>query len=205
METAISNTKLLRKIQRLKAERKAIILAITISLGRSRTWRTLSAFLELSQKAAKTDAEVIVFCGVHFMAETQRFFVRTGWSSCGPDGRLLHVHMITAEAVRKMKAHHPVAVVGCYVNTSAAVKAESDICCTSSNAVKVVNSIPKDKEIIFIPDQYLASMSNAAGTEDDSYHGYCEHVDHWPRSRIAAEVLIRDEDISLSFGIELTT
>src|SRR6185436_9635586 len=112
--------------------------------------------LGLSREAARTSAKVIVFCGVHFMAETAAIL--------SPDKTVLLPDMaagcsladtITAEDVRRWKAEHPGAVVVSYVNTSAEVKAESDYCCTSSNAVKVVESIPADKEILFAPDMYL--------------------------------------------------
>src|SRR5882762_4063740 len=114
--------------------------------------------LGLSQQAAKTDADVIVFCGVHFMAETAKILSPNKMVLI-PDleaGCSLS-DMITAEALREWKAEHLGAVVVAYVNTSAAVKAESDYCCTSSNAVRVVEAIPKDQEILFVPDMYLGS------------------------------------------------
>jgi len=187
MVTATSSVHLTEKIQRLKAERKAIILAHNYQVGEVQDVADfIGDSLELSQKAAKTDAKIIVFCGVHFMAETAAILC--------PDRLVIMPDlmagcsmsdMITADAVREMKARHPGAVVVCYVNTSAAVKAESDICCTSSNAVKVVNSIPKDREVIFIPDQYLGQhVERQTGRKMILYHGYCPtHV------RIMAEEL----------------
>src|SRR6185436_14226183 len=109
--------------------------------------------LALSRTAATTDAKVIVFCGVHFMAETAKLL--------SPDKTVLLPSLeagcslaasITADELRAWKAEHPGAVVVAYVNTSADVKAESDICCTSSNAVEVVRSVPEDREILFLPD-----------------------------------------------------
>src|SRR5881409_2138719 len=114
--------------------------------------------LLLSQRAAQTDAEVIVFCGVHFMAETAKIL--------SPDKTVLIPSLeagcslsasITADQLREWKSEHPGAAVVAYVNTSAEVKAESDICCTSSNAVEVGNSIPEDREILFLPDMFLGA------------------------------------------------
>src|SRR5262245_17932374 len=114
--------------------------------------------LGLSREAAKTDADVIVFCGVHFMAETAAIL--------SPKKTVLLPDMaagcslastINAQQLREWKAEHPKAVVVSYVNTTAEVKAESDYCCTSGNAVDVVNSIPRSKEILFLPDMFLGA------------------------------------------------
>ena len=124
--------------------------------------------LGLSQKAAATEADIIVFCGVHFMAETA--------SILAPDKKVLIPDLkagcslaatITAEQLIKWKAEHPGAVVVSYVNTTAEVKAETDYCCTSSNAVKVVNAIPADREILFLPDMFLgAYVKKMTGREN---------------------------------------
>jgi quinolinate synthase len=114
--------------------------------------------LGLSREAAKTKAQIIVFCGVHFMAETAAIL--------SPDKMVLLPDMaagcslaatIDAEQLRSWKAEHPGAVVVSYVNTTAEVKAESDYCCTSGNAVEVVNSVPADKEVLFLPDMFLGA------------------------------------------------
>ncbi len=124
--------------------------------------------LYLSRIAAETEADEIIFCGVHFMAETAKIL--------SPTKRVLLPDLaagcsladtITADELRAWKAEHPGAVVVAYVNTSAAVKAESDICCTSSNAADVVRSIPDDKEILFLPDQFLgAHVKRQTGREN---------------------------------------
>jgi len=114
--------------------------------------------LGLSREAAKTPADVIVFCGVHFMAETAAILSPTK-TVLLPDlaaGCSL-ASTINAEQLRQWKAEHPGAVVVAYVNTTADVKAESDYCCTSGNAVEVVNAIPRDTEILFLPDMYLGA------------------------------------------------
>jgi quinolinate synthase len=124
--------------------------------------------LALSRIAARSDASTIVFCGVHFMAETAKILA--------PDKTVLIpdanagcslADSITAEQLRAWKAEHPGAVVVSYVNTTAAVKAETDVCCTSSNAVEVVESIPSDREVLFLPDQFLgAHVRRITGREN---------------------------------------
>jgi quinolinate synthase len=134
--------------------------------------------LKLSQAAARTDAEVIVFCGVHFMAETASILcpdkivllpdLRAGCSLAAS---------ITATELREWKAKIPGVVVVSYINTSAAVKAESDYCCTSANATKVVSAIAADKSILFVPDKFLASVVARQTRRSNiiAYPGYC-HV-----------------------------
>src|SRR5438876_11391633 len=114
--------------------------------------------LGLSREAAKTDADTIVFCGVHFMAETAAILSPTK-TVLLPDlaaGCSLAA-TIDANQLREWKAEHPGAVVVSYVNTTADVKSESDYCCTSGNAVEVVNAIPADREILFLPDMFLGA------------------------------------------------
>lgn len=169
---------LIEEIKALKKERKAVILAHNYQIP---AIQDIADFvgdsLELSQKAAQTDAKTIVFCGVHFMAESVAIF--------SPEKKVLIPDLkagcslaasIDAATLKEWKKRYPEAVVVCYVNTSAEVKAESDYCCTSSNAVQIVNSIPKNKQILFIPDMFLASYV-ASKTRRDiiSYPGEC-HV-----------------------------
>ncbi len=133
--------------------------------------------LELSRRAAETDASTIVFCGVHFMAETAKIL--------SPDKTVLIPDLeagcslsasIGADQLRAWKAEHPDAVVVSYVNTSAEVKAETDICCTSSNAAAVVESIPEDREILFLPDMFLgAYVEEVTGRKMHVWMGEC-HV-----------------------------
>ena len=148
-----------REIERLKAERNAVILAHNYQIG---DVQDIADFvgdsLGLSQQAAKTDADVIVFCGVHFMAETAAIL--------SPEKRVLLPDLeagcslassITAEQLRTWKTENPNAVVVSYVNTTAEVKAESDYCCTSANAVEIVRSIPADRPVLFLPDMFLGN------------------------------------------------
>lgn len=147
------------RIRKLARERNAVILAHNYQLPEVQDVADyVGDSLQLARQAAGVDHEVIVFCGVHFMAETAAVLC--------PDKRVLIpdpaagcslADSITADELRAWKAEHPGAVVVSYVNTTAEVKAETDICCTSSNAVAVVESIPEDREILFCPDMFLGS------------------------------------------------
>ncbi len=145
------------EIRRLKEERHAVLLAHNYEIAPVQDIADhVGDSLYLSRKAMETDAEVIVFAGVRFMAETAKI-LNPHKTVLLPDlaaGCSLS-DAITAEQLRAWKAQFPEAVVVSYVNTSAEVKAESDYCCTSSNAVRVVNSIPADREILFLPDMFL--------------------------------------------------
>jgi quinolinate synthase len=124
--------------------------------------------LALSRIAAESTASTIVFCGVHFMAETAKILSpeKTVLIPDANAGCSL-ADSITADQLRAWKAEHPGAVVVSYVNTTAAVKAETDVCCTSSNAVEVVESIPADREVLFLPDQFLgAHVRRITGREN---------------------------------------
>jgi len=164
------------KIETLKKERNAVILVHNYQPPEVQDIADfLGDSLQLAQQAAKTDADVIVFCGVHFMAETAAML--------SPDKTVLlpdvnsgcpMADMITAELLRLFKAAHGGAAVVCYVNSSAEVKAESDYCCTSSNATAVVNSLPDDEEIIFVPDKYLGQHASLrTGRKMILWDGYC--------------------------------
>ncbi len=172
----MANEELAQKIVRLKKKRDAIILAHNYQIGAVQDIADYTGdSLGLSLEASRTTAKVILFCGVRFMAETAAIIC--------PDRTVLMpdenagcpmADMITVRQLREMKKEHPKAKVVCYVNTTAAIKAESDICCTSANAVKVVNSIPADIPIIFVPDQSLGDYaSKQCGREMLLWNGYC--------------------------------
>ncbi|MEE3274199.1 MAG: quinolinate synthase NadA [Acidobacteriota bacterium] len=149
--------KLLDEIQRLKIERNAVILAHNYQIPAIQDVADfIGDSLGLSLQAQATDAETIVFCGVHFMAETAAVLC--------PDKTVLIPDLeagcslastITASQLRTWKEEHPGAAVVVYVNCSADVKAEADYCCTSANALRIVESIPADREILFAPDMFL--------------------------------------------------
>jgi quinolinate synthase len=192
------------QISALKKERNAVILAHNYQLGEVQDAADfVGDSLGLSQQAAKTNADVIVFCGVHFMAETASVLAPTKKVLIPDlDAGCSLSDMITADALRKWKAEHPGVVVVAYVNTTAEVKAESDYCCTSSNAVKVVESIPADKEILFVPDMYLGNfVREKTGREIHLWPGYCgvhsriptERIEELRREHPKAELLIHPE------------
>jgi quinolinate synthase len=149
----------MHQVLALKKEREAVILAHNYQLPEVQDVADfIGDSLALSKKAANTDAGIIIFCGVDFMAETASILC--------PDKKVLIpdrqagcslASTINAHELQVWKEEHPDAVVVSYVNTTAEVKALSDYCCTSSNAVKVVNSIPRDKEVLFLPDLFLGS------------------------------------------------
>ena len=172
----MSDEALIQKIIKLKKERDAVILAHNYQIGEVQDIADFTGdSLGLSIEASRTKAKVIVFCGVYFMAETAAII--------SPDRTVIipdenagcpMANMITVRQLRETKKRYPEAKVVCYVNSTAAVKAESDICCTSANAVKVVNSIPKDEQIIFIPDKSLGDfVSKKAGRSMILWDGYC--------------------------------
>ncbi|MCA6070774.1 MAG: quinolinate synthase NadA [Endomicrobium sp.] len=207
------------KLNKLKKERNAIILA---HVYQSPEIHDIADFvgdsLELSRKAAQTDADVIVFCGVHFMAETA--------SILSPDKKVLlpdlnagcpMAYMITAKQLKEWKSQYKNPVVVAYVNTSAAVKAESDICCTSSNAINAVKNIAagknaKDMDILFIPDRNLGNyVQTASGIKMNIWTGFCpthhnfilpeyvlEAKKYHPNAEILAHPECRSEVVSLA-------
>ncbi|MHB8908157.1 MAG: quinolinate synthase NadA [Syntrophales bacterium] len=168
---------LIDKIKKLQKERKAVILAHNYQIPEVQDIADfVGDSLELSIKASQTDAEVIVFCGVHFMAETAKILSpKKTVLLPDKDAGCPMANMITAEDLRGLKAKHPEAKVLCYVNTSADVKAECDLCCTSANAVRMVQEVLKDaKEIIFVPDKYLAAfVAGKSGREFITWPGFC--------------------------------
>jgi len=170
------NEQLIKKIKELKTERNAVILAHNYQPGEIQDIADFTGdSLALSVKAAATDADVIVFCGVKFMAETAAI-LSPGKTVLLPDKNAgcPMADMITDEQLRELKRKHPGALVVCYVNSSAEVKAESDYCCTSANAVEVVESLPKDSKIIFVPDQHLGRfVMEKTGREMILWPGYC--------------------------------
>jgi quinolinate synthase len=192
------------RIDRLRRERNAVILAHNYQLPEVQDIADfVGDSLGLSQEAAKTDADVIVFCGVHFMAETAAIL--------SPDRTVLLPDLkagcsladtITADQLRAWKAEHPGAVVVSYVNTTAEVKAESDYCCTSSNAAAIVSSIPENREILFCPDMFLgAHVERVTGRRMHIWMGECHvhagidpaHLDAARRQHPDAELLIHPE------------
>jgi len=166
---------LLAEIQKLKTERRAVILAHNYQVPDVQDVADFTGdSLELSRKATEIDAAVIVFCGVHFMAETAAI-LNPDKTVLMPDARAgcPMADMITGAQLREFKAKHPGAKVVCYVNSTAEVKAESDCCCTSGNAAKIVAHYADD-EVIFVPDQHLGSVvEEQLGRKLILWPGYC--------------------------------
>jgi quinolinate synthase len=158
-----------QEVRELASRRDAVLLAHNYQLPAIQDVADHTGdSLALSRIAAASQASTIVFCGVHFMAETAKILAPDK-TVLIPDARAgcSLADSITAEQLRAWKAEHPGAVVVSYVNTTAAVKAETDVCCTSSNAVEVVASIPADREVLFLPDQFLgAHVRRITGREN---------------------------------------
>ena len=168
-------SELRERIAKLKTERKAVILAHNYQLGEVQDVADfVGDSLELSRKATEVEAEVIVFCGVMFMAETAKL-LNPQRTVLIPDplAGCPMCDMAPVEAVRKRKAELPGVTVVSYVNTTAAVKAETDVCCTSANAIEVVNSLPDDR-ILFLPDRNLGHwVQRHTEKEIILWNGYC--------------------------------
>jgi quinolinate synthase len=193
------------KIQKLKKEKNAIILVHNYQLPEIHDIADyIGDSLGLSIEAAKTKADVIVFCGVYFMAETAKILspekiVLIPEKSAGCP----MADMITADQLRTLKAQHPGATVMCYVNTTADVKAECDLCCTSANAVRMAGEVLRDeKEIIFVPDQYLAAYTaKQTGRNFIVWKGYCpihasilpDHIREQRNLHPEADVIVHPE------------
>jgi quinolinate synthase len=197
-------TDLLQRLADLKRERNAVILAHNYQRPEVQDAGDFTGdSLGLSRRAAQTDADVILFCGVHFMAETAAILC--------PDKTVLipdanagcpMAAMITPRELAAAKERHPDAVVVCYVNSTAAIKAMSDLCCTSANAVAVVDSIPRDREVLFVPDKSLGSwVADQLGRELVFWQGFCpthhrilpEHVAAAKAAHPNAEVVVHPE------------
>jgi quinolinate synthase len=188
------------RVRMLCAERNAVVLAHHYQRPEvQEVADAVADSLKLSQAAAKTNADIIVFCGVHFMAETAAILL--------PDKIVLLPDLragcslaaaITPEELRKWKAKLPDAVVVSYINTSAAVKAESDYCCTSANAAKVVRAIPAERTVLFLPDKFLAEVvARQTGRGNIvAYPGYC-HVHKTIRPEQVVEIMDQHPDIEL--------
>jgi len=170
------NLNIIDRIIKLKKAKDSVILAHNYQIAEVQDIADfVGDSLQLSIEASKTKHKIIVFCGVHFMAETAKII--------SPDKKVIipdknagcqMADMITEKQLADLKQKHPGAVVVCYVNSTAKIKAMSDICCTSSNAVNVVNSIDKNKQIIFIPDKYLGSYAKSrTGRNMILWNGYC--------------------------------
>jgi quinolinate synthase len=203
-DTRVANAEIIAEIQRLKVERNAIILSHNYQRPEVQDIADyLGDSLELSIKASKLPAvDVVVFCSVDFMAETAKLLapeklVLLPDSAAGCP----MADMVTPEPLRELKAQHPGVPVVCYVNSSAAVKAECDVTCTSANAIKVVNSLDAD-EVIFAPDQCLGGwVQRHTDKRLILWPGYCpthnriltEHIREMRAAHPAAEVIVHPE------------
>ncbi len=167
---------IVEEIKSLQAARNAIILAHNYQPGEIQDLADFTGdSLELARKAATVAEDIVVFCGVHFMAETAAILnPRKTVLLPTPDAGCPMADMISGEQLRELKAKHPGAKVLCYVNSTAEIKAESDCCVTSSNAVAVARSFPADQEIIFVPDQHLGSWTaEQLGRKFILWPGFC--------------------------------
>jgi quinolinate synthase len=217
--TTAEITSLHEEVRALAAERGAVILAHNYQVPDVQDVADfVGDSLGLSREAAKTDADAIVFCGVHFMAETAKIL--------SPEKTVLLPDLdagcslaasITAEQLRDWKAANPGAVVVSYVNTTAEVKAETDYCCTSGNAKAVIEAIPADKQILFLPDMYLGLwLEKVTGRKLDIWMGECHvhagirpaDIDRWQAEAPDAELLVHPEcgcaSQAMAFGNERT-
>jgi quinolinate synthase len=202
--TALDVASLHDEIRTLAREHDAVILAHNYQRPEVQDVATfVGDSLGLSRQAAATDASTIVFCGVHFMAETAAIL--------SPEKTVLLPDLgagcslaasITAEQLRDWKAQHPGATVVSYVNTTAEVKAESDYCCTSGNARQVIEAIPRDQQILFLPDLYLGLwLEKVTGRKLVIWMGECHvhagirpaDIERWQKDAPDAELLVHPE------------
>ena len=202
--TTAAFTELHEEVRALARERDAVVIAHNYQRPEVQDVADyVGDSLGLSRQAAATDASTIVFCGVHFMAETAAIL--------SPEKTVLLPDLgagcslaasITAEQLRAWKAEHPGAVVVSYVNTTAEVKAETDYCCTSGNAQQVIEAIPRDREILFLPDLFLGLwLERVTGRTLTIWMGEChvhagirpEDIERWHREAPGAELLVHPE------------
>jgi quinolinate synthase len=217
--TTAELTSLHEEVRALASGRGAVILAHNYQVPEVQDVADfVGDSLGLSREAAKTDADAIVFCGVHFMAETAKIL--------SPDKTVLLPDLdagcslaasITADQLREWKAANPGAVVVSYVNTTADVKAETDYCCTSGNAKAVIEAIPRDQQILFLPDMYLGLwLEKVTGRKLDIWMGECHvhagirpaDIDRWQAEAPDAELLVHPEcgcaSQAMAFGNDRT-
>ncbi|HEY2355770.1 MAG TPA: quinolinate synthase NadA [Gaiellaceae bacterium] len=202
--TVAAFTELHEEVRALARDKDAVILAHNYQRPEVQDVADyVGDSLGLSRQAAATDASTVVFCGVHFMAETAAIL--------SPEKTILLPDLgagcslaatIDAEQLRQWKAEHPGAVVVSYVNTTAEVKAESDYCCTSGNAKSVIDAIPEDTEILFLPDMYLGLwLEKVTGRKLEIWMGECHvhagirpaDIDRWTEEDPEAELLVHPE------------
>jgi quinolinate synthase len=192
------------EVKALARERGAVILAHNYQVPEVQDVADyVGDSLGLSREAAATDAEAIVFCGVHFMAETAAILSPEKTVLIpDPDAGCSLAASITADELRAWKADNPAAVVVSYVNTTAEVKAESDYCCTSGNAKAVIEAIPADKEILFLPDMFLGMwLERVTGRKLRIWLGEChvhagirpQDIERWQSEAPDAELLVHPE------------
>ncbi|MEZ5099277.1 MAG: quinolinate synthase NadA [Thermoleophilia bacterium] len=202
--TTATTTRLQDEVRALAKERGAVILAHNYQVPEVQDVADyVGDSLGLSREAAATEADAIVFCGVHFMAETAKIL--------SPEKTVLIPDLdagcsladsITADQLREWKAQHPGALVVSYVNTTAEVKAESDYCCTSGNARAVIEAIPADRQILFLPDMFLGLwLERVTGRKLTLWLGECHvhagirpaDIERWQAEAPDAELLVHPE------------
>ncbi len=212
--STIPKDRLVALVKELKKTRQVTILAHNYQEGPIQEVADyVGDSLKLAQFATTVDSPTILFCGVHFMAETAAILC--------PDKKVLIpdlaagctlADMIIPGQVRSWKQEHPNGVVVCYINTSAAVKAECDYCCTSSNGIEVIEAIPSDKEILFVPDYYLGTyLKSKTGRNIHLWKGYCpahvvidpDQIDHLREAHPDAEFLMHPECGCLTAQMDL--
>ncbi len=202
--SAVETTALAEEVRALARERDAVILAHNYQLPEVQDVADyVGDSLGLSRQAAATDAETILFCGVHFMAETAAILSPEKTVLIpDPKAGCSLAASIDADALREWKERHPGAVVVSYVNTTAEVKAGSDYCCTSGNARAVIEAIPEDREILFLPDMYLGLwLERVTGRKLTIWLGECHvhagirpaDIERWQAEAPDAELLVHPE------------